>query len=302
MRKSSRAAKRERFWLNGRFVSESGARVSVLDRGVLYGDALYEVVRFYRRKIFLLDEHLDRLFGEAKAIALPERFGREAIARAVRGLVARSEKPDGLVLLQWTRGEGPRRLAPPPGLRGTVFAVRLDLPMIPAALRRRGADVVTLPDERWLSTHLKSTNLLASVLARGRADEAGAHEAVLHRGRGPRARVTEATSSSFFLVKRGRLVTPAVRGLLPGITRSVVLAVAREEGIPIEERTVRLGEIREADEAFLTATSAEVLPIGRVNGASLRLPAPGPVTRRLGLAFARFRRRVLAKTPRIAPL
>ncbi len=297
----SRAAKRERFWLNGRFVSESGARVSVLDRGVLYGDALYEVVRFYGRKIFLLDDHLDRLFDEAEAIALPKRFERKAITRAVCGLVARSEKPDGLVLLQWTRGEGPRRLAPPPGLRGTVFAIRFDLPTIPAALRRRGVNVITLPDERWLSTHIKSTNLLASVLARKKADEAGAYEAVLHRGRGPRARITEATSSSFFLVKRGRLVTPAVRGLLPGITRSVVLAVARKEGIPIEERTVRLGEIRNADEAFLTATSAEVLPIGRVNGAPLRHPAPGPVTKRLGRAFARFRGRVLAGTPRVAP-
>ncbi|MFH1680540.1 MAG: aminotransferase class IV [Candidatus Eisenbacteria bacterium] len=302
MRKTDRARERERFWLNGRFVNEPAAKVSVLDRGLLYGDALYEVVRFYNRRVFLLEDHLERIFGEAEAIGLPEPFGREAIARSVRGLVARSEKPDGLVLLQWTRGEGPRQLAPPPGLEGTVFAIRLRLPAIPRALRERGVDVVTHPDGRWLSTHIKSTNLLASVLARGMAAEAGAWEAILHRGAGARARITEGTSSSLFLVSGGGLITPAVRGLLPGITRSVVLAVAREERIRAVERTVRLEELSGADEAFLTSTSAEVLPIRRVNGEALRRSSPGPVTRRLAAAFSRFRRRILARTPRVQAL
>jgi D-alanine transaminase len=191
---------------------------------------------------------------------------------------------------------------PPPGLRGNLFAVRLELPRVPGVFRSRGADVITTPDERWHGAHIKSTNLLASVLARTRAARAGAWEAVLYRGRGPNARVTEATGSSVFLFRSGALATPAVRGLLPGITRGALLQVAREAGIPVEERSVRLEELRRADEAFLTATSVEILPIARIDGERLRLRAPGPMTKRLAVAFARFRRKALAETPRIARL
>jgi branched-subunit amino acid aminotransferase/4-amino-4-deoxychorismate lyase len=155
---------------------------------------------------------------------------------------------------------------------------------------------------RWHGAEVKSTNLLASVLARTRADRAGAWEAVLHRGRGPNARLTEATGSSVFLFRKGVLATPAVRGLLPGITRGALLRVAREAGVRVEERTVRLEELRRADEAFLTATSVEILPIARIDGEPLHRPAPGPMTRRLTLLFARMRRKVLAATPRIAPV
>jgi D-alanine transaminase len=202
-----------------------------------------------------------------------------------------------MILLHWTRGAGPRRLAPPDGLEGSCFAIRLELPSIPSRFQTRGVDVVTLPDERWAHTHIKSTNLLPNVLARREAVAAGAYEAILHRGRGSRARVTEGTSSTVFLVLKGVLVTPAVRDLLPGITRSTVLFVAREAGIPVEERDVRLGELSRADEVFLTATSTEILPVRRVDGAPLRLDAPGPVTRRVVAEFRRFRRRILARTP-----
>lgn len=298
----ARPGEGERFWLNGRFVSDRGAAISLLDRGLLYGDSLYEVIRFYSRRPFLADEHLDRLFREAAEIELPERFTREMIGRAIRGLVARSPAPDGLVLLHWTRGEGPRRLAPPPGLRGNVFAVRLDLPLVPGPLRRRGVDVIAVPDERWHGARIKSTNLLASVLARTRAARAGAWEAVLFRGRGARSRVTEATGSSVFVVRRGILATPAVRGLLPGITRSAILSAARRAGIRVEERTVLLSELRDADEAFLTATSMEILPIARVDAAALRCAVPGPTTRKLVRVFARFRDAALAEAPPVRPV
>lgn len=291
----------ERFWIDGRFVGDEGATISLLDRGLLFGDALYEVVRFYRRRLFLLEEHLDRLFEEAATIDLPVPYGREAVGRAFEGLAARGEEEDGLVLLHWTRGAGTRRLAPPPGLRGTLFALRLPLPRLPRKARREGVTIVTLPDRRWHDAEMKSVNLLPNVLARKGAEERGAHEALLYRGRGERARLTEGTSSSFFFVIDGVLVTPAVRGLLPGITRDVVLRVAREGGVPIEERTVRLGELPSVEEAFLTATSAEILPVGAIDGRAPRRPVPGPVTSRLIDGFRIYRRRVLRNTPVARP-
>ncbi|MBN1826446.1 MAG: aminotransferase class IV [Candidatus Eisenbacteria bacterium] len=297
MQGGSKGAGGKRFWVNGRFVSESRATLPVLDRGLLFGDALYEVVRFYRKRVFLLDRHMDRLFREAEIIGLPVRFTAAEVARAVEGLAARSAEPGGLVLVEWTRGDGERRLAPSPGFRGNLFAVRLPLPRLPRRYRNEGAPVLTLPDERWQGTDLKSTNLLAAVLARSRAEREGCHEAILHRGRGPGARITEGTSSTVFLVRKGVVITPAVRGLLPGITREVVVGVVREEGLPLEERTVRLAELFEADEAFLTATSAEILPIGAVNGRPPARSAPGPVTRLLIPAFRRVRDRILRKTP-----
>ncbi len=286
-----------RYWLNGKYLPDSKARISLLDRGLLFGDSLYEVIRFYRHRLFLVDEHLNRLFREAETIELPRRFGEKKVAEAIEGLVARSDEANGLILLHWTRGEGPRQLAPPPGLRGNLFAARIPLPSIPRALYESGVSLITHPDARWHGVDLKSTNLLASVLARREAVRRGAYEAVLHRGRGEKARLTEGTSSSFFLVREGRVITPAARGLLPGITRSIVIRVAGEEGIPLEERKVYKGEITLSEEAFLTATSSEILPVREIDGKPLASPVPGPVTKRLMKAFARFRQKRLRRTP-----
>jgi len=284
-----------RFWMNGRFLREGEAKISLLDRGLLFGDALYEVVRFYRRRCFLIERHLDRLYREAEEIVLPDPVGRPALEMAIRRLAAGGEEEDGLVLIHWTRGEGERRLSPPPGLSGNLFALRLPLPAIRARWRREGVPVITRPDRRWMGVDLKSTNLLASVLARTKAAEAGAHEALLYRGSGARARLTEGTSSSVFLVRGGTLVTPAARGLLPGITREVVLEVAARAGVPTEERTVLLTELRGADEAFLTATSSEILPIHSIDGEPVAA-APGPITRLLRDRFARFRTATLRRS------
>jgi D-alanine transaminase len=218
------------------------------------------------------------------------------VAGAMEGLVARSDEENGLILLHWTRGEGPRQLAPPPGLRGNVFAVRLPLPKIPRAFYEKGVPVITHPDARWHGADLKSTNLLASVLARQEAVRRGAYEAILHRGRGGKARLTEGTSSSFFLVRGGVVVTPAVHGLLPGITRNAVIRVARDEEIPLEERRVCKVEIAVAEEAFVTATSSEILPVREIDGRPFSSPVPGPMTKRLIQAFSRFRQRTLGRT------
>ncbi len=263
------------------------------------GDAIYEVVRFYRYRPFLLERHLDRLFAEADELELPEPFGKSELAAAVLGLIARSEHKDGTIYLQWTRGEGPRMLSPGVGLSPNIFAIRSPLTRPPAHFRREGATAITLPDERWQKTRLKTTNLLASVLARKRAAEKGVFEAILYRGRGGRARVTEGTATTVFLVSFGTLITPRVSGLLPGITREIVLEIAAGQGMTIEERNVSLGDLRAAHEAFFTATTLEILPIRSVDGQKLRHRAPGRITSTLTKAFQRYRNRYLRG---VAPL
>lgn len=289
----------ERFWLNGYFVSERDAKISLLDRGLLMGDAIYEVVRFYRYRPFLLERHLIRLFAEASELEMPVLYGKEELAAAVLGLIARSEYKDGTIYLQWTRGEGERLLTPGPDRKPNLFAVRSPLVRPPARFRREGAPAITLPDERWQKTRLKTTNLLGSVLARKKAAAEGAFEAILYRGRGARARVTEGTSTTIFLVSFGTLITPRIWGLLPGITREVVLEIAAGQGMAVEERNVSLGDLRAAHEAFFTATTLEILPIASVDGQKLRHRPPGRVTSSLVRAFQIYRNRFLRQ---ITPL
>ncbi len=284
----------ERFWLNGSFVDEEKACLPVLDRGLLMGDALYEVIRFYGYRPFLLEEHLARLFREARELDFSVRFDAGVLTEAVGGLVARSGSADGTVYVQWTRGATDRSLAPPDDIEPNVFAFRSPLVKVPARLRKEGAPVITLPDERWRGTSVKSTNLLPSVIARREATRSGAFEAILHRGRGRKARITEGTSSTVFIVSGGVVATPALRELLPGITRQAVIGVARKEGIVVEERTVTLDDLAGADEAFLTATTLEVLGVCSVNGVPVGAAAPGPITARLAGAFRRHRTRHLA--------
>ncbi len=284
----------ERFWLNGAFTDEQNARIPVLDRGVLFGDALYETVRYYGNRPFLTDRHFDRLFQNAEALRFPVRYDRAELQAVVTGLIERGSHKDGLIYLQWTRGAAPRGLVPGLGLLPNVFAFRSRLTTVPRRFRKEGAPVITLPDLRWHRTEIKTTNLMGSVLSRQEAAAENAYEALLYRGSGKRARMTEGTSTSLFLAIDGRLVTPRVRELLPGITREVVLELGRESGMVVEERRVSREELFLADEIFLTATSIEILPVSSIDGRRPRVEPPGPVTGSLSDDFAKFRRNSLA--------
>ncbi|MGH7165741.1 MAG: D-amino-acid transaminase [Nitrospiraceae bacterium] len=269
-------------FLNGRFMPLADTMVSVEDRGYQFGDGVYEVIRTYRGVPFHLEAHLARLERSAKAIHLPVSFRArewtEYIAQGIR-LAGYAESK---AYLQLTRGVAPRDHHFPDVVRPTaVMTIREMRPLDPA-LRAEGVGVMTGEDLRWGRCDIKSVNLLPNVMARQRAKEAGAFEAVFVR----EGKVTEGAVSNVMLVRGGTVVTaPEGPHILSGVTRGIVLSLARKEGVPVEERDIGLEELRRADEVFLTGTTVEVLPVVRVDGVPVGSGQPGPLTACLSARF-----------------
>ena len=272
-------------FVNGRFSALAEATVSVEDRGYQFGDGVYEVIRTYHGKPFQLDAHLVRLERSAAAIDLPLPWTLQQWDAHVREGVTRSGYPESKVYLQLTRGVAPRDHGFPATVRPTaVMTVRELKPMDPAR-QAAGVAVMTMDDWRWGRCDIKSVNLLPNVMARQKATQAGAFEAVFVR----RGQVTEGAVSNVMIVKAGRVLTaPGGEQILSGVTRTLVLELARKEGLPVDERFVSREELLGADEVFLTSTTIEVLPVIRVDGKAIGPGGsgkPGPVTQRLQAAF-----------------
>ena len=275
-------------YLLGEFVPKSEARVSPDDRGFLFGDGVYEVVRVIDGRMIDLDRHLARLTSGAAALALAlDRAGGAACVHHawtrlldVNGL----GEGEALCYAQLTRGAAPRAHAypaadTPPTLY--AFAQRIDPP---DALRRTGARAVTYPDLRWARCDLKTVNLLPNVMAKQAAAAAGAFEALLLK----QGMLTEASHSSAFAVVGGVLRThPLGPEILPGVTRAVVLELAAALGIGYREAAVTEAELRSADELFVASTTADVMPLVRLDDHAIGNGVPGPVTRALADAMAR---------------
>jgi D-alanine transaminase len=272
-------------FVNGRFMPLEEATVPVEDRGFQFGDGIYEVIRTYHGQPFQLDSHLVRFERSAKAIELPLPWNLQQWAAHVRDGIKRSGYAESKVYLQLTRGAAPRDHAFPAGTKPTaVMTVREMRPMEPA-LQASGVAVMTMDDWRWGRCDIKSVNLLPNVLARQKAKQAGAFEALFIRN----GQVTEGSVSNVMIVKAGRLLTaPEGERILSGVTRTIVLELARKEGLPVEERFVTRDELLHADEIFLTGTTVEVLPVIRVDGKAVGAGTPGPVTQKLQAAFQRF--------------
>jgi len=276
--------------VNGALSEAHEARISPLDRGFLYGDSVYETVRTYGGRPFLLDRHLDRLQRSAEAIGLdtarvpvdPGRAVREALDRAGAG--AGGEAAIRIILSRGTGGIGYDDAdCGPPTL---VVHVR-PCPLIPDSWRREGVDVAIVDVRRnaaeALDPAIKSSNLLNNLLAWRAARRLGAYEPILLDAAGA---IAEGASSNIFIVQEGRLLTPALSvGILRGITRDVVIDRARSDGIPVEESVLEAGRLARADEAFLTSTLKGVLPIRRVDGWPIREGRPGPLTRRIAALY-----------------
>lgn len=276
-------------WLNGRFLRASRASVGVLDRGLLYGDALFETWRTYSGRPFAVSLHLERLAESARRIALPvPDFDWEATGA---GLLERNglAGDDAAVRLTVTRGRGAAGLLPPSRPRPTALLTCRPVDPALIRLRRTGVTAAILPFSPGLDGVLQSVKttaylpaILGKVWARGR----GAFEGLYSTERGE---ILEGATSNVFVVESGRLLTPpATRGVLPGVTRSLVIEIARHSGIRVAESRLTVDRLRQADEAFLTATSLEVMPIRAVVPSRTRLPV-GPVTRRLRAAYALLR-------------
>ncbi|MDI7246833.1 MAG: D-amino-acid transaminase [Bacillota bacterium] len=271
-------------FVNGEFMDLSDARVSVEDRGFQFGDGVYEVVRCYHGVPFALEEHLRRLERSASGIELgiPEETRRlgELAVEALR----RSQIAEAVLYMQVTRGWAPRNHAFPEAAKPTVvITVRPAKPAPPdrAAL---GVSVITVPDERWLRCDIKSTDLLPNVMAKQKAVRAGAFEAVMIRDG---AYVTEGASTNVFAVKDDAVYTaPEGPRILSGITRAIVLGLAREHGMPVVEEFFTPEFLARADEAFITSTTLEVVPCVRVDGRPMGDGRPGPLTHVLASAYS----------------
>lgn len=291
--------------LDGALLPPAEARVSVLDRGFLYGDSVYEVVRTYRGEPFELDAHLARLAHSAERIGLVPRWDgprlRTELARTLAAARALGSPPAPADAAPWnvgewwlrivmTRGAGEIGLDPALAVdpRAVVLVQPLEGP--PAAAWTRGVAVAVVGVRRAspaaVDPSAKTGAHLPHVLAVRQARAAGAHEALLLDERGF---LTEGSSSNLFTVAGGGLRTPPLAaGILEGVTRGVVLRLARAEGIPVEEVALRPEELEAADEAFITSTVREILPVVRVGERPVGTGRPGPVTERLHRAFRRL--------------
>jgi D-alanine transaminase len=269
-------------YLNGLFLPISEAKVSVLDRGFIYGDGVYELVPVYGREPYRLRQHLARLQRSLDGIRLanPHRDGEwEAI---IRELISRQPFDDQGVYFQVTRGAAKRDHAFPKDTPPTVFMMSNPLPIPSREQVEGGVAVVTADDERWLHCDLKTISLLGNVLARQVAVDHGAVETVLFRN----GYLTEASASNVLVVRNGSIVAPPKDNLiLPGITYDATWELAREGGLPIEIRPVTRSEALAADEMWLSSSTKEVLAVTRLDGKPFAGGKPGPVYREMYRLF-----------------
>ncbi len=281
-------------WLNGTFLPLAAARISPLDRGFLFADAVYEVLPVYGGRPFLFVEHMARLERSLGAIRMAMPLTRPAFAALFEELVARNGGGDMYLYVHVSRGaEEGRNHALNPALAPTVFLMAAPLPALDPAVRESGVSAVTLPDERWHRCDIKSTALLANVLAKSSAADRGATEAILLAD----GWLREGSSSSVLVVRAGTLSAPPYGPeILPGTTRDLALRLCERAGIPVRIAPVGERELRAADEILLGFATRGILAVTRLDGAPVGSGRPGPVALALQAAFAAYRHEV-AGTP-----
>ncbi|HET6675935.1 MAG TPA: D-amino-acid transaminase [Nitrospiraceae bacterium] len=271
--------------VNGRFSPLSEAVVSVEDRGFQFGDGVYEVVRTYGNRPFQLDAHLIRLEKSAGGLNMKMPASRDECSALIREAVSRAAHKDSKIYIQVTRGVAPRDHQFPVDAVPTLVITVREMRTVADSLRRAGAEAITLDDFRWGRCDIKSVNLLANVLARQQAREAGVFEAIFIR----HGEVLEGSVSNVFAVQNGELLTaPEGRHILSGVTRSLVLNLAREAGVPVHERAPLKDSLYAASEVFLSGTTIEVLPLTRLDGRIIGTGLPGPITRLLSDRFEKL--------------
>ncbi|TWT62973.1 branched-chain-amino-acid transaminase [Rubinisphaera italica] len=281
-----------KIYLNGQLVSKDEAKISVFDHGLLYGDGIFEGIRIYNRKVFLLEEHIERLYESAHAIRLPIPLSPAEMTKAVEETVAANELVDGYIRLVITRGSGSlgldiRRTSDP-----QVIIIADKISLYPEELYEQGLKIITASTIRnhpqALSPRIKSLNYLNNILAKIEGSDAGCLEAVMLNHKGE---VAECTGDNIFIVKNGVLKTPSTdAGILDGITRRAVLRLAREAKLEIMETTMTRHELYVADECFLTGSAAEVIAVVELDGRLIGDGKPGPVTKDLKSRFEKLTR------------
>jgi D-alanine transaminase len=280
-------------YLNGTYLPLTEARVSPLDRAFLFGDSVYEVLPVFSGRMFRFREHFDRLARSLAEIRLPSPHTHEQWLTILEELVQRNGAVPMYVYVQVTRGmEFGRNHAFPAKVIPSVFAMALPLPAMTEELRAKGLAAITVEDFRWGRCDIKSTALLANVLMKQQAADAGAQEAIIVRD----GDVMEGSSTSVFVVRNGAVATPPnSRRILPGTTRDAALELAHGV-MPLQIRRISVEELRRADEVWVSAATRDVLPVTKIDGSPVGSGKPGPLWQKMNRSFNELRER-LAGTP-----
>ena len=280
--------KNAKIYIDGKFYSEANAKISVFDHGLLYGDGIFEGIRFYNGRVFRLEEHLLRLWDSARSICLEIPMTMPDMTEAVLETIRQNHLRDGYIRLLVTRGIGNLGLNPTQCKSPSVIIIAATIALYHEEFYRKGLTIVTCATRRSspaaLNPAVKSLNYLNNVMARIEANLAGADEALMLNDAG---NVAECTADNVFIVKHGQIFTPPVAaGALRGITRSVVFGIAAELGVKVRETDITRHDVFVADECFLTGTAAEIVPVVKADGRSIGNGKPAPITARI---IARFR-------------
>ena len=275
-----------RVYLNGEILPAESARISVFDRGFVFGDGVYEVIPVYGGRPFRLSHHLQRLDASLAAIRIANPMTHGGWEEVFRELTREHGPVDQSIYLEVTRGVAPRDHAFPSGIAATVFAYAQPLAYPAPEKVLAGVSAITVPDVRWSRCDIKTIALLANVLMRQKAVESGCAEAILVRN----DCLTEGAASNIFTVSAGILSTPP-RGpfILPGITRDLVIELAHRSNIPCVEREIRQVELLSADEVWMTSSTKEILPIVRIDGRDIGDGRPGPLHARLQALYQEYK-------------
>ena len=277
-------------FLSGKFLPLEEARVPVLDRGFIFGDGVYELVPVYSRVPFRLDEHLARLERSLGETRIRNPYSRAQWREIIYRLIDAQPFDDQGVYFQVTRGVAKRDHAFPKGVEPTVFMMANPLVTPPRELVEKGAAAVSAHDNRWLRCDIKSISLIGNCLLRQVSAEAGAAETILFRD----GKLTEASASNVFAVKRGVILTPPKSSLiLPGITYDVITELAQANALPLEARDVQEAEVRGADEIWVTSSSKEVLAVITLDGREVGDGRPGPLFARMYQLYQEFKQKVM---------
>ncbi len=279
-------------YINGKLLDEKNAKVSVFDHGLLYGDGVFEGIRVYHNKVFTLDRHIDRLYRSARAIALEIPMQKKDMSRAVVRTCKANKIKNGYIRLIVTRGVGTLGLNPYLCKEPQVIIIAAGIQLYPVELYEKGLSIITVGTMRnhpeAINPRIKSLNYLNNVLAKIEALNSGVMECVMLN---PQGYVAEASGDNIFIVRGDTLVTPPVWcGALEGITREVVMELARELGYKVKEDVLTRYDLYTADEVFLTGTAAEIIGVGVIDKRPIGSGRPGPITGRLSDRFKEYTR------------
>ena len=279
-----------KIWLNGKLVDEADAKISVLDHGLLYGDGVFEGIRVYNRKVFELEAHIDRLYESAKAIRLPMTMNKDKLINAVEETVEANGVIDGYIRLVVTRGVGTLGLNPFICKNSSLFIIADNIQLYPEELYEKGMKIISATTVRnhplAIPPQVKSLNYLNNILAKIEALDSNVPEAIMYNHEGY---VAEATADNVFIVKDGVVYTPpAEAGALGGITRRVVIKLAKEEKLEVIEKNLTRFDLYVCDEFFLTGTGAEVIGVVEIDGRVIGDGKPGPYTVLLRRKFFKY--------------